>query len=225
MLTVEEFYRDKKWIKQLEVLKSERTTKGGVLFCEHCGKPIIKKYDCIGHHVIELTEDNVNDYDISLNPENIKLIHHKCHNEIHNRFGYDRIKRIYLVYGSPCAGKRQYINDVAGHDDIILDIDSIYECISINKRYEHSKRLSRNVFVIRDCILDMIKTRNGKWINAYILGGYPLASERERIISTMNAIPIFIDTDKDECLLNAELNGRLKDKKFIDDWFENYIES
>lgn len=224
MLTVEQLYRDKKWVNLLDLLKQERTTKGGVLFCEHCGKPIIKKYDCIGHHIIELNEDNVNDYNISFNPENIKLVHHKCHNEIHNRFGYDRMKRIYLVYGPPLAGKKEYVKEVASNNDIILDIDSIYECISINKRYEHSKRLSRNVFVIRDCIMDMIKTRNGKWLNAYIIGGYPLASERERIINTMNAIPIFINTDKEECLINADSQGRIKDKKFIYDWFEYYIE-
>ena len=56
------------------------------IICAQFANGITKKYDCIGHHEHELTEDNVNDVMISLNPENIKLIHFKCHNKVHERW-------------------------------------------------------------------------------------------------------------------------------------------
>ena len=80
------FYRSKQWENLLQVLRNERIDAEGNIICAHCGKPIVRKYDCIGHHVIELTEENYTDANISLNPENIKLVHHRCHNLIHNKF-------------------------------------------------------------------------------------------------------------------------------------------
>ena len=93
------FYKSLKWEKFIETLRIERANADGVVICEHCGQPIIKKYDCIGHHIEELTDDNVNDVMISLNPNNIKLIHFKCHNEIHKRFGYAerQEQKVYIV--------------------------------------------------------------------------------------------------------------------------------
>lgn len=223
MLKQATFYKDKRWIKLLEILKQERANKNGVPVCEHCGKPIVKAYDCIGHHKIELTESNVNDLNISLNPDNIMLVHHKCHNMIHERFGYEGSRHIYLVYGSPASGKYEYIKKVAGKDDLILNIDNIYQCISVNDRYMASKRLSRNVFAIRDLIMDMIRTNTGKWKNAYIVGGYPMSSERERIINTLQAEPIYIEATKEECIANAQGRGE-EYIKYIDEWFNRYTE-
>ena len=57
MFTLNNFYKSKEWIDLLELLKLERVTSDGELLCEHCHKPIVKKYDCIGHHRIELNYD------------------------------------------------------------------------------------------------------------------------------------------------------------------------
>lgn len=223
MYTLEAFYKSQKWREMLKRLKAERVNEQGFVICEHCGKPIVKAYDCIGHHKIELTEENVNDYDISLNEENIQLIHHKCHNEIHERFGYNPVKKIYIVYGSPCAGKREYVEQIAGKDDLILDIDSIYTAISINKRYTHSSKLSRNVFVIRDCMLDMIKTRTGRWNKAFVIGGYPYANERERLSEVLGAELLYIESTKEECLCKCKEESRGVEE-FICKWFDAYTE-
>ena len=170
MYTLKNFYKSDAWRNLLDVLKDERSVDG-VLYCELCGKPIIKKYDCIGHHTNELREANVNDYTISLNPDNIMLIHYRCHNEIHERFGHVKQKQVFLVYGAPCSGKTTWVKDNAGKEDLILDIDNIWQMISINDRYVKPNRLKSNVFGVRDCILDMIRMRAGNWKNAYILGG------------------------------------------------------
>ena len=78
--TLDTFYRCKEWENLLRVLKLERVNEAGELICEHCGKPITRAYDAIGHHKEELTPENVNDANVSLNPANIAFVHHKCHN-------------------------------------------------------------------------------------------------------------------------------------------------
>lgn len=219
MVTLANFYQSRPWEQLVEALKMERVNDQGQIICEYCGKPIVKKYDCIGHHEIELTEDNVNDYNISLNPLNVKLIHFRCHNLIHQRFeGFSQ--SVYLVYGSPCSGKSTWVHSVASPDDLILDVDRIWEAVCYSSRYHKPGRLKANVFGIRDCIIDQIRTRTGKWRSAYVIGGYPLRSDRDRMCDLLGARPIFIDTSREECI------GRAKSeewKTYIDDWFDSFI--
>lgn len=219
MYTVFSFYRSDKWEKLRSILRLERTNDDGFILCERCGKPILKPYDCIAHHKIELTEENVNDFDISLNPENIELIHFKCHNEEHRRFsGFNQ--RVFLVYGSPCSGKTTWVKENAQHGDLIVDMDSIWECISNSDRYHKSNRLKANAFGVRDCLLEQVKTRTGMWNDCYIVGGYPLKTDRDRLCDLLGAEPIFIDESKDICLSRAE-NSEWKE--FVKDWFESYV--
>ena len=66
----------------------------------------------------------------------------------------------------------------------------------------------------------MIKVRRGRWHNAYIIGGYPLQGERERLAEIVSADKlIFIDTPKDICLLRADTDEM---KNFVELWFERY---
>lgn len=220
MFTLESFYKSKRWGSFVAQLRLDRTNENGEIICEHCGKPIVKKYDCIGHHKIELTEQNVNDYSISFNPDNVALIHFRCHNLIHQR--YEGFKQeVYLVYGSPCAGKSTWVREVANKDDLIVDIDSIWECISSSDKYHKPARLKANAFGIRDCLLDQIRTRTGMWRNAYIIGTYPLRTDRDRLCDLMRAKPIYIECTKEICLSRAE---NKEWKEFIEDWFDSYIQ-
>lgn len=222
MFTLSSFYNSKIWKNFREDLINKRTNKeDGFIYDEITGKPIINKYDVILHHTIVLTESNVNDWDISLNEDLIQIVSHATHNRIHERFGSEGTRHVYLIYGAPGSGKSEYVKNVAGVHDLVLDLDNIYQCISINNRYENSKRLSKNVFMIRDLMLDMIKTRNGRFQNAYIVGGYPMEAERERIVNTIGAEEIFIDKSIDECLMNVQDRPEAY-KKYVQDWFESY---
>lgn len=216
------FYRSKEWVNLLKVLRNERIDASGNIICEHCGKPIVKAYDCIGHHKTELTEENYTDYSISLNPDNIALVHHRCHNFIHNKLGYSQ-RQVFIVYGSPLAGKSSYVTEAMTEGDLIIDIDSIWECVSGCNRYIKPNRLRSVVFAVRDNLLESVKYRRGKWLNAYIIGGYPFQAERDRLIDMLGAREVFIDTDKDTCLnrLAACEDGRDKDEwaKYINDWW------
>lgn len=219
MFTLDNFYKSREWEKLRKIIIDERTNADGYVICERCGKPIYKKYDCIAHHKIELTEENVNDYSISLNPENIELIHFRCHNEEHRRFG-GFSQRVFLVYGSPCSGKTTFVKANAQPDDLILDMDSIWECISVSDRYHKPNRLKQNVFGIRDCIIDQIRTRLGMWRDCYIVGGYPLRTDRDRLCDMLRAEPIFIEESKEVCLSRCENE---KWKRFVEDWFDDYV--
>lgn len=219
MFSLSNFYKSKEWLDLLEHLKLERVDSDGEIVCEHCHKPIYKKYDCIGHHKIELTDVNVNDYNISLNPANIMLIHFRCHNLIHERFEGQHPKKVYIVYGSPCSGKSTWVHDNATKDDLVLDIDKIWECVSVCDKYHKPNRLKANVFGIRDVMLDQIRTRTGQWKKAFVIGGYPLRMDRERMADKLGAELIFIDTDKDTCL-SRSVNDEWK--KYIEEWFDMY---
>lgn len=223
MFTLDTFYKSKDWEKLLKSIKLERTNEDGEIICAHCGKPITRVYDCIGHHTIFLTESNVNDVEISLNPKLIQLVHHRCHNKIHNKFGYVK-KEIFLVYGSPLAGKASYVKSVAEPGDLIIDIDDIWACVSGLNKYTKPPRLNAVVFSVRDKLMECVKYRVGKWNNAYIIGGYPLISERERICKELGAREIYIESTKEECLEKLEnLDIDKKEySKFIENWWKRY---
>lgn len=224
MVTLQNFYKSKEWEKLIALIRMERVHEDGQVYCEQCGRPITDKYDCIGHHKIFLTEDNVNDANIALNPDNIMLVHHKCHNHIHNKFGWTK-REIFLVYGSPLAGKTSYVESVREEGDLIIDIDRIWECVSGCPSHVKPKRLNGIVFGLRDRLMEMVKYKVGKWNNAYIVGGFPLISERERICKELGAREVFIDTPKEECiarLRNAKDRPIDDYEKYIEEWWKRY---
>lgn len=219
-----DFYHSNEWRTLTKTIKLDRTNDKGQIICEYCHKPIVRTYDCIGHHKIELTEDNVNDYQISLNPENIMLLHGSCHNRIHDKFGRSS-RMVYLVYGSPLSGKSTYVMDSMSDGDLVVDMDSIWQCVSGCDRYIKPNRLRSVVFRVRDDLLDMIKYRFGKWSNAYVIGGYPLQSERERLMQELGAREVFIDTSKEECIERLAADSERDTEewlKYIDEWFEKF---
>ena len=156
------FYQSDEWRNLVERLRIERVNENGELICEHCGLPITKKYDIIGHHVIPLTAENEKDAMISLNPDNIQLIHFACHNKIHKRAeghkyeGYTQ--KVYIVYGSPCAGKTSFVNKNANDDDLNNRVYTIGTVVI--KPLIHDCRNSRKVELcnVRAFTLGIVKS-------------------------------------------------------------------
>ena len=232
MLTNQQaFYKSKKWESFRKVIISDRTDPDGYVHCAICGKPILKPYDLIVHHKQELSENNVNDALIALNPDNVECIHFKCHNKIHERFGFQKTspaaitKHVYIVYGSPCSGKSTWVHDVANEDDVIVDMDSIWQMISINDRYQKPEALRSVVFQMRDALYDVIKYRSGKWHNAYVITGGALIGDRDRLKQRIGADDmIFIDTPKDVCLQRAgqRPSEGIDWLKVVEDWHDSF---
>lgn len=220
-----EFYRTKAWEQFRKVVILNRLHDDGLTYCEYCNKPILKSYDCIAHHIVPLNDYNVSDVAISLNPDNILLVHHKCHNLIHHKLGKPT-QRVYIVYGSPLSGKSTYVHDNMQVGDLVVDMDTIWQSVSGCDRYVKPNEIKPIVFGVRDYLIDCIRTRQGKWSTAWVIGGYPYGAERERLARQLNARLIHIDTTQSECLerlINCDDGRNLDDwKNFIEEYFKNF---
>lgn len=209
--------------KEFRDIKTQLMLNKGMR-CDHCHKLIFNRYDSIAHHTVFLNMSNVNDYNISLNLDLLQLVHRSCHNEIHNRFGSYTPHR-YLVYGSPCSGKEEYVKSIATKDDLVICMDKIRFAISGGLKYESSNYLTDDVFAVRNLLLDRVKVNATKARNIFIIGSYPYKGERERLCATHLLEPIHIDTSKEECLLRLEKDSNRDSKefkKYIEDYFYYY---
>lgn len=227
-MELKSFYKSKDWEDFRRVIISERTAEDGFIYCNICGKPILKKYDLILHHKTELTDASVEDANIAFNPDNIECVHFACHNKEHGRFsagtsGYKVApKKVYIVYGAPCSGKSTWVRSVAGKNDLIVDLDSLWQAVSINARYVKPDRLKSVVFELRDKLYDLIKYRSGKWLNAFVITGGALHGDRERLQARVNADElIFIEATKEECI-ERSIERSDEWRGYIEEWFESY---
>lgn len=222
MLTLSTFYKSRTWQNFRDRVIFNRTREDGLCYCELCGKPITNKIVC--HHIEELTEYNVNDPDISLNEDNISLLHIDCHNKLHDRFQPNK-KEIILVYGPPLS-YLDYVEKEASINDFIISLDYIYKSISPqNYLYRHSKAITNLAFDIRKQYLEIAKFRTGKWQRCFICGGYENRNERERLKREL-AIDdeVFIDICKEEAYeLAKKYDVSNYYYKFIDEWYEKIV--
>ena len=75
------FYRSDRWHDARRAVIRRANGR-----CEKCG--------AVGtevHHIVHLTNDNVDDPKISINLDNLILLCKECHNKIHGRFEGNRI--------------------------------------------------------------------------------------------------------------------------------------
>ena len=214
---LKQFYNSRTWRSLSHQLKIERGYT-----CERTGITVTNASELIAHHKIELTESNVDDPNISLNPDNIEIILFSEHNKEHRRFGtHDH--GVYIVYGSPLSGKTTLVRETMRKGDIVVDIDMIWEAVTLSDNYDKPNNLKFNVFTIRDNLIDQIKTRFGGWIDAYIIGGYPNKTERDRLQQRLNAELIYVDSTKDECLQRLHESNRPKVwEEYITQWWDEY---
>lgn len=219
---IHQFYCSKIWRDLSFRLKVERGGK-----CEKCGFTSATKEEwaqLIGHHKEELTEENVNDPNIALNPDMIEIECLSCHNKEHRRFGHS--KKIYIVYGSPLSGKTTLVRELMQYGDLVMDLDSIWQAVSLQDMYIKPDNLRFNVFRVRDNILDQIKTRYGQFYDAYIIGGYPDKYERERLSKELGAELIYCESTKEECLKRlVDSNKPRQWEQYINTWWEEYERS
>lgn len=227
--SLSQFYNSDLWCKFRLALIDQRTNKAdGVLYDEYNGQPLVKSYDIVLHHIKPLTLQNVNDYSISLNPENIMIVSQRSHNEIHKRFGFCTERKVYLVYGAPCSGKTTFVNNIKGNSDLIIDMDNIWQCITGGARYDKPNALKTIAFILRDTLYDCVKTRAGKWERAFIIAGMPFKGDRDRLIDVLGAEPIFIQESRETCLQRLATDKyrtpaqRQEWEQYINKWFEDY---
>lgn len=232
---IKRLYNSREWIAFRMLTITERAKRDGGPTCEYCKKRVAHSRELTVHHIIELTPDNVEDTNISLNPDNVMVIHgHPCHDMIHRRFGFGYTKKVYghnvyLVYGPPMSGKNTFVRDNMEYGDVVVDMDKLYSAITLLPDYDKPDRLFPIVRGAYNLLIDNIMTRYGKWENAFIIGGYPNKYRREKMIADLGAEPVFCEISKEECLRRLELDndrrGRQEEwAQYIEKWFETYME-
>lgn len=209
----------------LDLAQACKIKSGGV--CAKCGG-VFDISELRPHHKVELTLDNIDDVNVTLNPDNIEVLCHDCHNAAHKRFGYAvGAKRVYLVYGSPCAGKTTYVNSVATRNDLIVDLDKIHRAICICGLYDKPDATKRVAFNVRDYLLDEVRTATPrrKWQDAYIIGTYPDRIDRDMFVQDYGAELVHIDTSKEECIKRAYQDiERSSIRDAVIGWINSYWE-
>lgn len=234
-----QFYNSKEWESCKAQVLHARIKSDGSIVCEHCGKPILKGFNpnernnrnaIVFHHKKALTLANVNDASVSLNPDNIAILHWACHNEVHERFGFGSSnvieKKVYLITGASCSGKTTFVRDRASINDVILDIDDIWQMISGQPRYVKPNALKPIVFRIRDEMKSLIAKGAGTWRNAFIIESLPSPIDRNREADkykAFNVEVITMDASEEECLNRLRLNPDGRDVKTYEGYIKEYF--
>lgn len=234
-----DFYRGEDWKQcKAQVLQS-RIKSDGVVLCEHCGKPIVKGFNpnannnagaIVFHHKIYLNNYNVNDASVSINPDNIQVVHWNCHNQIHERFGFGTgnnipEKKVWLVTGASCSGKSTWVRERLQANDIVIDIDDLWQCVSGQPRYIKPNALKPVVFKLRDELKALIQRGTGTWRNAFIIESLPSKQDREREADrykAFNVEVITLDVTQDECLQRLHDNPSGRDIKSYEGYIQEY---
>ena len=235
-----DFYRSDDWNSCKAQVLQARIKADGSIICEHCGKPILKGFNpnannnsgaIVFHHKIYLNNFNVNDASISVNPDNIQIVHWSCHNEIHQRFGYSGTnnipeKKVYIITGASCSGKTTFVRDRLQENDLIVDIDDIWQMVSGKDRYIKPNALKPIVFKIRDELKGLISRGTGTWRNAFIIESLPSKQDRDREADrykAFNVEVITMDVSKDECMNRLHTNPSGRNIKAYEDYINEYF--
>lgn len=219
---LQQFYSSREWQAFRAAIIAERG-----LACEACGKVIALLGDASVHHIHELTPENIHDVLITLNPDNVMVLHRDCHDKIHGRFIARRDKQVYLVYGMPLSGKSTFVSQQMRRWDLLVDMNLLYAATSGLPLYDKPDNLFPNVRAVYNLLVDQVKTRYGKWFTAWIVGGFPEKSLRERLADELGAELVYCDCTREEALARLEKDEArrgLRDEytRYIDEWLEKF---
>ena len=127
------------------------------------------------------------------------------------------------------SGKTTLVKDQARRGDLIISMDRLYEAVSMLPGYDKPDNLFNNVIGIHNQLIDNLKTRYGKWNNAWVIGGYSDRYKREKLCDDLGAQLIFCNVSKEVCLRRLEIDEDRKQRKdewikYINKWFDDYTE-
>ena len=239
------FYNSDKWKHCRDVYIQERLlTDGGM--CERCHEQAGAEL----HHIEHLSIFNINDTNITLNPDNLMWLCKDCHFAMHKESimqGFAKRKKkkvlnesglwfdengrphkqeIYIVYGSPASGKSTYVKKNKFDDDMMIDVDRLKQAFGAVGRDDDFSNLLDIVLSVRDYIYKLVAEGKADCRRVWIIGGFPKKKQRQDLQEMFHAKMIFIDRSYDECIANANADAQRNNKLFqeyiIRKWFEDY---
>lgn len=214
--SLSQFYTSTEWKRTRAEAIARTINSRGFVVDEITGEEIIRACDVVVHHVIELTLENVNDLSVSLNLANLKVVSFKTHNELHRRFSSTQ-RKVYWVWGSPFAGKLEFVKRSMGIGDLMLDTNTLWDALDGSLGYAKPKALNAVVFAVRTCILDCVLTRNGQWRNAWVIN----SCFDKGLIARLDAEPIYIQADFKACMERAAEVSQ-EQTMFVQRWWDAY---
>lgn len=232
------FYNSKKW---RDCRNAYFNSKYGI--CELCGKPGEEV-----HHKVFLNSENIHDYNIAFNWDNLQLLCRGCHNAIHEK-AYDMYraknrtnagvknglcfdedgniienKNVFIVWGAPASGKTTYVRENKGKYDLVVDLDYILSAISFINGKDRAEDYLPFGLEIRDLLYNLIAERKYYFEKAWIIATLPNKKKRLELQSKLKAELIHIDTSKDLCLKRARNDEDRRNKdlqyKIIEKYFK-----
>lgn len=217
------FYNGTKW-KQLREFILSRDN----YLCQDCYKNKVITGAEEVHHILEISID----WDRRYDEDNLISLCKKCHSRRHGRFqgGSKKEKKVYIVYGAPLSGKTTYVINNKEDGDLVIDMDKLYQAITLLPLYNKPETVKANVFAIIDTLIDTIRRNIGDYNSAWIIGGYPIKRDREELAKGLKAELIYIDSNKEESLKRLKeckdyrkiMN--FKWEQYIEEWFDKFEE-
>lgn len=220
------FYNSKKW---RDCREAYFNSKYGI--CELCGK----KGEEV-HHKTFLSSENILNYDIAFNWDNLQLLCRSCHNAIHEKayemhraknrrnngvqnglcFDEDgnliENKNVYIVWGAPASGKTKYVKEHKGKYDLIVDLDYILSAISLINGKNIAEDYLPFGLEIRDLLYNLIAERKYYFEKAWIIATLPNKKKRLELQAKLKAELIHIDTSKEKCIEQAKYDNERVNK-------------
>ena len=110
--------------------------------------------------------------------------------------------KVYVVHGSPCSGKKDYVASHMGENDVVFDYDKVMAAISGRPIYQPTKSLVSYCLDIRTLILK--KAMRSQDVDKTWIITTRVNDEMKSQLSDIPVEYVHIDTPKDECLQRLE---------------------
>jgi predicted kinase len=229
-----QFYHSMAWRRCRDAYITSRAAIDGGM-CELCGDHLGEEV----HHKIFLRPENIDDVDVTLNPDNLMFLCSDCHKReheaarkiavlnakakafkspiLHNGFYYTEdglVKpfKAHIVYGAPGAGKTTYVRKHKQPDDVVIDLDLIGRALCMADKTDVPRNIERIAYDIRDLLYQSIKDKMLDCREAWVVAGLPKQRQREDLAKTLDADLIFIDAPFRECYQHALRDKERHDK-------------
>lgn len=230
-----QFYKSQEWRRaRQDYVDSREAVDGGL--CELCQEdPGVEV-----HHKIFLRPENIDDENITLNPENFELLCYACHKRQHDAaralallqakqregkkgvlvngsYYYDENGeiqpfRVYLVWGAPGSGKTTHVRKHMQEGDVVIDLDLIGRALSMADKTDVPRNVERIAYDIRDYLYTRIAQRELDAKRVWVIAGLPKRAQRQEVASKLNAELIFIESSFHECYTHILHDDERKDK-------------
>lgn len=151
------FYQSSTWQKFREAYLAERIARDGELIDDITKRPILKKGEATLHHIEHLTDENVNDPNISLNPKNIELVSTETHQRLHNKFNCNG-RTVKIAHREEKEEDKYFF-------DLVISFDSLKNALC----KEENDKTRATIWAVYNFLIDRIKTRADRWSSVLVI--------------------------------------------------------